>query len=186
MKRPQSRLAPALSPQEAAAQKKVAQGLAQQAAAVGRQQGYSRATLEERRGELSNPAVDAKRSQAMKNTLTAMQGAPDKRLPAYKEVLKDTFDAPGNLRVGNGLQNTKVSTGFDAPLDAKGKPTARAERLHQAHQDYAPERLLADNRVFTKNAQGQVMSSSVEVPTPSTGKRPASDVSGPHKRTKTE
>ncbi len=175
------------SAQEALAQKKVAHGLAQQSAAVGRQQGYSRATLEERRGELSHAEVDRQRTQAMKNTLTAMQGAPAERFPAYKSVLKDTFDAPGNLRVGNGLQNTKISTGFDAPLDARGRPTPRAERLHHAHQTYAPDRLLENNRVFTKDSHGTAMSSSMEVPELGKGKRPATfDDVGSSKRPKTE
>jgi len=176
------------SAQEALAQKKIAHGLAQQSAAVGRQQGYSRATLEERRGELSPGEVDRRRTQAMQNTLTAMQGPAAQRFPAYKAVLKDTFDAPGNLRVGDGLQNTKVSTGFDAPLTAHGKPTGRAERLYTAHQTYAPDRLLENNRIFTKDSHGTAMSSSTEVPDLGTGKRPASfDDAGPStKRVKTE
>ncbi|MBZ4422359.1 hypothetical protein [Myxococcus sp. RHSTA-1-4] len=159
-------------PASQAAKKQVAQGLAQQAASVGRTQGYSRATLNERQGELTQKQVLDKRRDAMQGTLTALQGkdsrqrvtgdTPAKRFDAYKGVMKDTFDAPGNLRVGDRTQNTKVSTGFDAPLDKHGKPTSRAERLHDAHQTYAPDRLLKDDRVFTKDDKGNVMSSSME------------------------
>ncbi|RKH57533.1 hypothetical protein D7W81_31035 [Corallococcus aberystwythensis] len=158
------KLATATDPADVAqAQKQLRKGLAQQAAGVGRVQGYSRATLAERKGELTPAQVQTKQNAAMKGTLTAMQG-PDQatRFGAYKGVLKDTFDAPGNLRLGNRTQNTKISTGFDTPLDAQGKPTERAERLFQAHQNYGPDRLLTEERLFTKNDKGEAMSSSKE------------------------
>ncbi|MHA7634308.1 hypothetical protein [Corallococcus sp. M7] len=158
------KLSTATTPQQkAAAQKQIQQGLAQQAAGVGRMQGYSRATLEERHGELTPGQVQGKRNNALQNTLTAMQG-PDQatRFGAYKDVLKDTFDSPGNLRLGNRTQNTKISTGFDTPLDANGKPTERAERLFHAHQTFGPDRLLTEDRLFTKNDKGEAMSSSKE------------------------
>ncbi|WP_043322328.1 hypothetical protein [Corallococcus coralloides] len=149
--------------EKAAAQQQMRKGLAQQAAGVGRMQGYSRATLAERQGELTPAQVQAKRDGALQNTLTAMQG-PDQatRFGAYKDVLKDTFDAPGNLRLGNRTQNTKISTGFDTPLDANGKPTERAERLFHAHQTFGPDRLLTEDRLFTKDDKGEAMSSSKE------------------------
>ncbi|RKI12997.1 hypothetical protein D7Y15_17580 [Corallococcus sp. AB030] len=158
------KLSTASTPKEkAAAQKQIQQGLAQQAAGVGRMQGYSRATLAERQGELTPAQVQGKRNGALQNTLTAMQGPDqDTRFGAYKDVLKDTFDSPGNLRLGNRTQNTKISTGFDTPLDAKGKPTERAERLFQAHQTFGPDRLLTKERLFTLDDKGEAMSSSKE------------------------
>ncbi|RKG73316.1 hypothetical protein [Corallococcus terminator] len=167
------------------AQKKTRKGLAEQAASVGRVQGYSRATLAERKGELKAGAVQQKQDAALKNTLTAMQG-PDQatRFQAYKDVLKDTFDAPGNLRVGDITQNKKISTGFDAPLDKNGKPTARAERLYQAHQNYGPERLLTDGNVFTKNNKGEIMSSSQHADGPNNKRKAEDDGGGPSKPTK--
>ncbi|RKH52776.1 hypothetical protein D7X55_02360 [Corallococcus sp. AB049A] len=160
----QQKLKTATDPAEVAdAQKQLRKGLAQQAAGAGRMQGYSRATLEERHGELTPAQVTGKRNETLKNTLTAMQGPDqDKRFGAYKNVLKDTFDAPGNLRLGNRTQNTKISTGFDTPLDANGKPTKRAERLFDAHQTFGPDRLLKEDRLFTKNDKGEAMSSSKE------------------------
>lgn len=150
----------------AAAQKQLRKGLAQQAAGVGRMQGYSRATLAERKGELTPAQVQGKRNETLQNTLTAMQGPNQaERFGAYKSVLKDTFDAPGNLRLGNRTQNTKISTGFDTPLDSNGKPTERAERLFQAHQTFGPDRLLKEDRLFTKNDKGEAMSSSKEAVT---------------------
>jgi hypothetical protein len=159
-----------------AARRQVSQGLAEQSAAVGRVQGYSRAILEERRGELGD--VQGARDQTLRNTLTAYQGAsPDQRLGAYKRVLKDTFDSPGNLRLGDARANGTILTGFDAPLGADGRPTPRAERLLDAHQNYGPERLLTQEALFTRDAQGRAISSSQEQA--ASGKRPAGPDEGP-------
>ncbi len=147
----------------AQAQSQVRAGVAKQAASVGRMQGYSRAILNERKGEVAD--VVGKRGEMMKKTVTAFEGdTPQKRIGAYKDVLKQTFDSPGNLRVGDSSANTKISTGFDAPLNSKGKPTKQSERLLDAHQTYAPDRLLTDKRLFTKDESGNILSSSQKAP----------------------
>lgn len=146
-----------------AAQKEVRSGIAQQASAAGRMQGYSREILKERQGE-KGIDVGKKRNETLQGTLKAFQGkTPEERMGAYKNVLKETFDSPGNLRVGDSSANTKVSTGFDAPLDATGKPTEKSERLLHTHKTFAPDRLLTDERLFTKDSEGKIMSSSQEV-----------------------
>jgi hypothetical protein len=157
---------------------KVRKGFADQAAAVGRMQGCSRAILGEGKGEVKGGKafdVDAARNDALQGTLTAFQGkstaqalsqtpaqGPESRFEAYQGEMKNTFDSPGNLRVFAAEANKKVNTGFAAPLDAQGKPSARANRLLDAHQNYGPDRLLTDKRLFTKDDQGNLLSSSKE------------------------
>lgn len=159
----------------------VLRGLAEQAATVGRQQGYSRAIIEERGGErlTNNPAnrriygnaqdgqtlrTGETRDKALQHTLTAFQGAtPATRFRAYKDVLRMTFDSPGNLRVGDNYGNNLASTGFDMPLTAAQTPTARGKRLLDAHKVFAPPRLLTPDRLFTRDlASNAKVSSSVE------------------------
>jgi hypothetical protein len=112
--------------------------------------------------------------------ITFTQKEQEVRFEAFKGVLKKTGDSPGNLRLGNNTANTKISTGLDLPLDSNGRPTARAVRLHQAHMTYAPDRLLTEERLFTKNQHGYKLSSSQQVdPTdkrktrPGAGKEPS-------------
>jgi len=165
-----------LTPQQVIAQRGL--GIAEQAASVGRIQGYNRAIINERNNEpLNNHQTtgriygnDQRRNglnvgttgnRALTHTLTAFQGGnPQNRLRAYRDVLKMTFDSPGNIRVGDNYGNNQVSTGFDAPLNQNGVPTERANRLLAAHQTYAPNRLLTDNQLFSHDMAGNRLSSS--------------------------
>lgn len=159
----------------------VLKGIAEQAAAVGRQQGYSRAILSERANEaiandkfnrriygLTEPntraAINQKdrrfrgleepdkkihpldvgraRNTALRHTLTIFQGTDaETRSRAYRDLLKMSFDSPGNLRVGDSYGNNLASTGFDMPLKADGTPTARGSRLLHVHNTFAPNHL---------------------------------------------
>ena len=155
-------------------------GLALQAAAVGRQQGYSRAIINERVGEIVPSNPDNRRiygagqtgvplnplyarHRALRHTLSAFQG-PDAatRFRSYRDVLRMTFDSPGNLRVGDNYGNNLASTGFDMPLNARSQATGRGFRLLQAHSAFASDRLLTPDRLFTRDATGNRISSSIE------------------------
>ncbi len=170
-------------------QRQIISGLANQAAAVGRVQGYNRAIINERDGEslpetptgkpkLTNNRIYGQesgtlnstktpnnaRNKALGHTLTAFQGKePESRQQAYKDVLSMTFDSPGNLRVGDEYGNNQASTGFDAPLNRDGKPTDRSERLLAAHQAYVPDRL--ENKMFSVDSKENIISSSQAAPT---------------------
>ncbi|MEH2364297.1 hypothetical protein [Nostoc sp.] len=167
-------------------------GIAEQAASVGRVQGHNRAIINERDGEFLNNNstdkriygkdqakekmldVDTTRNRALTHTLTAFQGEDQqRRYQAYRDVLKMTFDSPGNLRVGDDYGNNQVSTGFDAPLNKDGVPTDRANRLLAAHQTYAPDRLLTDdnNPLFSHDIAGNRLSSS-QIPDPQATSNP--------------
>lgn len=177
-------------------QKKISLGLANQAAAVGRVQGYNRAIIDERHDEPLNNHPTTKRiygqhsgtldsektrNQAMKHTLTAFQGKnPDERSQAYKDVSKMTFDSPGNLRVGDKYGNNQASTGFDAPLDRNSKPTPEAERLLAAHQAFVPDHL--ENQMFTKDADGNRVSSSQFAPNSNKRKLDETNSLSPNKK----
>lgn len=173
-------------------QRQIKSGLANQAAAVGRVQGYNRAIINERDGESlpetetgeaksSNERSDGKqptkiertRNKALGHTLTAFQGKEsESRKLAYKQVLSMTFDSPGNLRVGDKYGNNQASTGFDPPLNRDGKPTDRSERLLAAHQAYVPDRL--EEKMFSVDSNENIISSSQAAPNPNKRK---SDVS---------
>lgn len=178
-------------------QEAIGSGLAKQAAAVGRVQGYNRGIINERKAESLGGKVQTRkriygeppkpsessddsddsdkdlkrreyiRSKAMAHTLTAFQNPyPEKRSQAYKDVLKMTFDSPGNLRVGDEYGNNQASTGFDAPLNREGKPTDRSENLLAAHQAYVPDRL--EDKMFSVDSNENRISSSQSAPSPST------------------
>lgn len=171
--------------QRGQARREVMHGFAEQVAAVARQQGYSRAIINERGNEPlhNNPSnrriygaaqaggalqVAPTRNLALQHTLTALQGpTAASRFRAYKDVLRMTFDSPGNLRVGDSYGNNLASTGFDMPLTANQQPTARGARLLHAHQTFAPARLLTPNRLFTVTQQNQDrVSSSIQFAPP--------------------
>ncbi len=140
----------------------VAKSLAGQAAAVGRQQMYSRAIAAEqvRDGEpLQGEALLEERRGLLTTTLDVMQGGdPATRLSSYRDLMKQTFDSPGNLRVGHARANGAVSTGFDTELDSRLQPTARSERLLEAHRAAAPDH---DEQLFTTAREtGERLSSS--------------------------
>lgn len=176
-------------------QKAMQSGIAHQAAAVGRVQGLNRAIIHERHGESLAYVKDKKRiyggqkrqidsvstrNQSLQHTLTAFQGdTPDLRKQAYRDVLKMTYDSPGNLRVGDEYGNNQASTGFDAPLNCEGEPTERADRLSAAYEAYVPDHL--ENRMFTVDSDGKRVSSSQA--TPNSKKRKwDGDSSPPHKK----
>ena len=177
---------------EGESKKQLGLALAEQAAAVGRVQGYSRAIINERHGESfgrysedneriygsdqvkratkrkrgeddGKQPLDAikTRNQALRHTLTAFQGEqPDQRYRAFKDVQKMTFDSPGNLRVGDDYGNNQVSTGVDVPLNSQGEPTERGNRLLATHEAYAPDRLLTKDRLFSRDSNRKILSSS--------------------------
>lgn len=152
-------------PEEAqeSARKWVRAGLAKQAAAVGRFAGYSRGIISEREGE-KGMDVAQERNEVLGQTLNAFQGKEEaSRYASYKDVLKRTFDSPGNIRVGDDKANIKISTGLDVPLDKDGNPTEHGKRLLDVHEAYAPDDLLADGKRFTPDEQGRRLSSSQEV-----------------------
>jgi hypothetical protein len=193
-----------------AREQQVVLGLAEQAAAVGRVQGLSRAIINERGKELKaeevlsnnprllrreleelnaalrargqdplnlqaplNPAevkeklsiagvpalldpVKLMRNVTLRQTGVAFDGPPQERLPAYKALLKNTYDSPGNLRVGDAKANNTIRTGFDAPLGSDGRPTARSERLREALKAHSRE----EGDLFTVDKNGNAISSS--------------------------
>ncbi|WP_176057298.1 hypothetical protein [Paraburkholderia sp. BCC1876] len=165
-------------------------GIAEQAAAVGRMTGIGRAIQSEEapqgpfaRAVSGNPggaggsARDehlVKRDTMMKNVLTAFQGnTPDKRFGGYKSYLKNTFDSFGNLRLGHGTGNGRVSTGLDVPLTSSMTPTARGERLYQANLTFGMPSMETAQKVqggggnyrsgiFTTTTTGLKLTSSTE------------------------
>ncbi len=75
--------------------------------------------------------------------------------------MKQTFDSPGNLRVGHDRANGAVSTGLDMELDSSLQPTERSRRLLEAHQAAAPDH---DDAIFTTfTGSGARLSSSKTV-----------------------
>jgi hypothetical protein len=171
-------------------QRKMIFGFASQAAAVGRMTSLGRAILSEEHASLGygksvpTTAPDkavAKRNLMVKDVLKSFQGGDrTERLEGYKGYLKNTFDSFGNLRLGHGGGNGRVSTGYDMPLDSKLQPTPRGERLHQALQDFglpdmvhsaevqntnynSGKKTTIRTGVFTTNKAGQKLSSSREV-----------------------
>ncbi len=160
-------------------------GFAQQIHAVVRMQRYSRAIINERAGETIRLIPENKRAfgvpenargplvldqennlpkarnQVMRHTIYAFQGSDtDKRYSSYKDVLKMTFDSPGNMRIGDEYGNNLASTGFDAPLDAYGNMTERAERLLAVHMENLPEDIRVNKGVFTTEQNNREVSSS--------------------------
>ncbi len=162
----------------------VLQGIARQAAAVGRTQGYSRAIINERGGEQMRSTVSSRRiyganqvgagnalnvgqtrNRALQLTLTAFQGGGQRqRYRSYRDLLNMTYDSPGNLRVGDSYGNNLVSTGFDAPLDANRQMTGRARRLAHAHLSDGPDRLLTQQNLVTRDTGNNILSSSMHRP----------------------
>ncbi|MFM0016309.1 hypothetical protein PQR46_36645 [Paraburkholderia sediminicola] len=171
-------------------QKGMLTGIAQQAAAVGRMTGIGRAiqTEEAPQGRLARPVSDNpggagreprdahlfKRDTMTKNVLSAFQANTEQaRYGAYKGYLKSTFDSFGNLRLGHGTGNGRVSTGLDIPLTSKMMPTARGERLYQANLTFGlpamevPQNSQAGGAkfrsgIFTTTTVGQKLTSSTE------------------------
>jgi hypothetical protein len=176
-----------------ASMKEKAKGVAMMAAAVGRMTGVGRAILAEE-APLSQPMPAqlpalgvsaltqaenqhiAKRNSMTSNVVDAFESStPEHALAGYKGYLKQTFDSFGNLRLGHGTGNGRVSTGFDTPLTSTLQPTARGERLFQALQDYGMPELEQSRKVaktnemksyqpghFTVAQSGQKLSSSTE------------------------
>ena len=157
------------------------QGIAQQAAAEGRMRSLGREILrEESRTEGYGGTFRAAPS------LTEHQGFVEKRnhmakdlhsafekghVDSYKRFLKHTFDSTGNLRLGQSSGNSRVSTGFDMPLDPGLNPTQRGKNLLQAYksfgyQDMQQETALTkrnNSGLFTTNQSGSKLSSSKQV-----------------------
>jgi hypothetical protein len=163
----------------------VAKSLAQQAAAVGRVQMYNRAiALENHKGlgaaDAGAAPVVAARNEHLQQTVELMEQGG---LGRYKSLLADTFDSPGNLRVGHGGVNGVVSTGLDVELTSGNQPTPRSERLQEAHLAAAPDHDTDIWTTFTDATEvpaadrGAALSSSREAsaqpaPAPSFVKRP--------------
>ncbi|HYD81354.1 MAG TPA: hypothetical protein VEC06_16225 [Paucimonas sp.] len=160
--------------QRTASRKEVLKGLAQQAAAVGRMTGVGREILKEESadqgyGKKSHGAIEheGKRNAMMKDVLNAFQGKhEDTRMNSYKSFMKNTFDSTGNLRLGNGKANGRVSTGFDMPLNADLKPTQRGLRLLEAHETFGMPNMLDGSKkgsgIFTTTKSGKLLTSSIE------------------------
>lgn len=153
--------------EDADQQRAVTKSLAEQAAAVGRQQIYSRAIAAE---QVDRNGTSADRSDLLKTTLNAMQGSrgpvpgdgDTTKLVAYRGLMKQTFDSPGNLRVGHSGINGVVSTGMDMELGPDGQPLPRSQRLLEAHLAAAPDH---DEAKFTTfKATGERLSSSKAAP----------------------
>lgn len=148
--------------------------LALQAAAVGRVQMYNRAiALENHKApdsaDSSQPEVVTARNALLKHTLALMETGG---LARYRALLKNTFDSPGNLRVGHDGANNAVSTGVDVELTPQGLPTPRSQRLLDAHLAAAPDHDTDIWTTFTDDADVPVesrlaaLSSSQEAPNP--------------------
>lgn len=151
-----------------------------QAAAIGRMRGFAREIMrEETGGEGYGKVVDtsnmspqqafvAKRNAMSKDLLKAFEGG---NINAYKQYMKHTFDSTGNLRLGHGSGNSRVSTGFDMPLDSKLQPTQRGERLLKAYDTFGYQDMMKDDKIgkrntaglFTTNQKGSRLSSSRQV-----------------------
>lgn len=155
-------------------------GIAEQAAAVGRMRGLGREILREEtkafgygttfnHGGMSEAQGFVEKRNAMsRDLLDAFENGNE---ASYKRYMKHTFDSPGNLRLGQASGNSRVSTGFDMPLDRHLKPTQRGERLLSAYRTFGFQDMMTDasagkrNNVgtFTTNLKGQKLSSSRQV-----------------------
>jgi hypothetical protein len=151
-----------------------------QAAAIGRMRGFAREIMrEETGGEGYGKVVDtsnmtpqqafvAKRNAMSKDLLKAFEGG---NVGAYKQYMKHTFDSTGNLRLGHGSGNSRVSTGFDMPLDSQSQPTQRGQRLLKAYDIFGYQDMMKDEKIgkrnaaglFTTNQKGSKLSSSRQV-----------------------
>lgn len=143
--------------------KVLAKGFAEQAAAIGRMRGLGREILrEESRSEGYGKVVDtsqmteregfvAKRNQMSHDLLGAFDGGS---LNGYKQYMKHTFDSTGNLRLGHASGNSRVSTGFDMPLDRQMQPTQRGTRLLHAYQTFGYQDMMQDDKIGKRNAAG--------------------------------
>jgi hypothetical protein len=139
------------------AQKAMMKGFAMQAAAVGRMTGLGRAILAE---ETPNMGYGRDRVQTLfdkrmlmkRDVLKSFEGKdPTVRHESYKNYMKNTFDSFGNLRLGQGQGNGRVSTGFDMPLTSGGKPTQHGLRLHSALVTYGLPDMLHSASVQNQN-----------------------------------
>jgi hypothetical protein len=160
-------------------------GLAKQAAAEGRMRGIGRGLLAEEApqsgyGTRVEDMLDDARAHIAKRNLMAQDvhntfDAPqtEQRLASYKSYMKNTFDSVGNLRLGHGTGNGRVSTGFDMPLTHTLEPTDHGRRLYEVQQNYGlsemetPANVQLENAsfrsgLFTTNVHGQKLSSSIE------------------------
>lgn len=154
-------------------------GIAQQAAAIGRMRSIGREILrEESRSEgygsvigggmTEAKAFVAKRNRMAKDLHKAFDQGREKN---YKRFMKHTFDSTGNLRLGHSSGNSRVSTGFDMPLDQHLNPTQRGVRLHNAYRDFGYSDMQVSAALtkrnnagmFTRNQKGQFLSSSRQV-----------------------
>lgn len=143
--------------------KVLAKGFAQQAAALGRMRGFGREIMrEENKGEGYGKFVDisgqtqqegfvTKRNQMAKDLSSAMEKGD---VSSYKRYMKHTFDSTGNLRLGHASGNSRVSTGFDMPLDKSGNPTQRGERLLHTLDTYGFPDMAKDEKIGKRNASG--------------------------------
>lgn len=136
-------------------------GLAKQAAAMGRLRGFGRAILADeytRHGygtELRDVWVATdynanilKRNRMAADIQRAFEGkTPADRLQAYKNFMANTFDSTGNLRLGHGKGNGRVSTGFDMPVTEKSTPTPRGRRLFEANYNYGMPEMQVSGKV---------------------------------------
>ncbi|WP_338910667.1 hypothetical protein [Mycetohabitans rhizoxinica] len=136
-------------------------GLAKQAAAMGRLRGFGRAILADeyaRHGygtELRDVWVATdynantlKRNRMAADIQRALEGKTKAdRLQAYKNFMANTFDSTGNLRLGHGKGNGRVSTGFDMPITEKATPTPRGRRLFEANYNYGLPEMQVSGRM---------------------------------------
>jgi hypothetical protein len=136
-------------------------GLAKQAAAMGRLRGFGRAILADeyaRHGygtELRDVWVATdynantlKRNRMAADIQRALEGRTKAdRLQAYKNFMANTFDSTGNLRLGHGKGNGRVSTGFDMPITEKATPTPRGRRLFEANYNYGLPEMQVSGKV---------------------------------------
>jgi hypothetical protein len=160
-------------------------GLAKQAAAEGRMRGIGRGLLAEEApqsgygtrvdGMLGDLDTHTAKRNLMARDIHNAFDAPktEQRLESYKSYMKNTFDSVGNLRLGHGTGNGRVSTGFDMPLTDTLEPTAHGRRLYEVQQNYGLSEMetpatvhLEDKSfrsgLFTTNQHGQKLSSSIE------------------------
>ncbi|HZX31841.1 MAG TPA: hypothetical protein VFF03_10860 [Rhodocyclaceae bacterium] len=167
------------------ARKSLMKGFAMQAAAIGKMTGLGRAILKEEapdigygkklgpeQKKLDGPGqAMEKRNLMAKDVRDAFQAkTPEDRYGGYKSYMAHTFDSFGNLRVGHGTNNTRVSTGLDMPLDSSNQPTQRGLRLFEAYQTHVPENVQEKSQqptkirpgTFTTTASGKFLTSSRE------------------------
>ncbi len=158
-------------------------GFAKQAVAVGRMRGLGRDIIHEEtktegygktfdKKQLSSMTEDqahaAKRNKMAKDLSNAFEKGD---LDSYKSYMKHTFDSTGNLRLGHSSGNSRVSTGFDMPLDQNHEPTQQGRRLLNSYQMFGFENMQESTALtkrnnaglFTTNAKGSNLSSSKQV-----------------------